>query len=134
MTKKTKKINPTPATKTNTAKKQGYDLNTIKTKKASQPKKKNGALHGFFSLMGIVIGIGSIMAMVVPMVAHANQGVYIVEPFSCEVALADYAELQKQLEITPRTAFEYPMLLSMYEGVVKDLEVHSECEEVQDGK
>ena len=66
--------------------------------------------------------------------SEAGQGTFITEPFSCGVALADYAELQKRLEITPRTAFEYPMLLSMYEGVVKDLEVHSECEEVQNGK
>ena len=129
MTKKTKKSNPT----TVTAKKQGYDLNNIKTKKATKPKKKNGALHGVFSLLGFIIGVGSLMAMVVPMVAHANQGVYIVEPFSCEVALADYAELQRVLEITPRTDFKYPIFLDEYEATIKILIEHTECKGVQNG-
>ena len=123
ITKKTKKTNSKA-----TSKKQGYNLNNIKTKKASQPKKKNGALHGFFSLMGFVIGVGSIMAMVVPLVAHANQGVYVVEPFSCDVALADYAELQRVLELTPRTDFKYQIFLDEYETVVKVLAEHAECE------
>jgi len=121
ITKKTNKTNPKKKTL------QGYDLNNIKTKKASQPKKKNGALHGFFSLMGFIIGIGSIMAMFIPLVAHANQGVYVVEPFSCKVALADYAELQRVLEITPRTDFKYKIFLDEYEAVVKDLDKHPEC-------
>jgi len=123
ITKKTKKTNSKA-----TSKKQGYNLNNIKTKKASQPKKKNGALHGFFSLMGFVIGIASIMAMFVPLVAQANQGVYVVEPFSCDVALADYAELQRVLEITPRTDFKYKIFLDEYVTVVKVLAEHSECE------
>jgi len=121
ITKKTKKTNPKKKTL------QGYDLNNIKTKKASQPEKKNGALHGFFSLMGFIIGIGSIMAMFVPLVAYANQGVYIVEPFSCKVTLADYAELQRLLEITPRTDFKYQIFLDEYSTVVKTLELHTEC-------
>jgi hypothetical protein len=107
---------------------QGYDLNNIKTKKASQPKKKNGALHGFFSLMGYVVGIGSLMALIVPMVAHAKQGVYIVEPFNCEVALADYTELQRRLEVTPRTNWKYEIFLFEYEAVAEELEAHAECE------
>ena len=111
-----------------TSKPNGYNLNNIKTKKASQPKKKNGALHGFFSLMGFIIGIGSLMALIVPMAIHANQGVYIVEPFSCEVALADYAELQRRLEVTPRSDWKYEIFLIEYEAVVAELEAHAECE------
>ena len=111
-----------------TAKTNGYNLNDIKTKKASHPKKKNGALHGFFSLMGFIIGIGSLMALIVPMAIHANQGVYIVEPFSCEVALVDYAELQRRLEVTPRTDWKYEIFLIEYEAVVTELEAHAECE------
>ena len=120
--KKTKKTNTKATTN------QGYDLKNIKTKKASQPKKKNGALHGFFSLIGFIIGIGSLMALIVPMAIHANQGVYIVEPFSCEVALADYAELQRRLEVTPRTDWKYEIFLVEYEAVVEELETHAECE------
>jgi len=122
ITKKTKKTNPTTTTK------KGYDLSNIKTKKAKTAPKKNGALHGFFSLMGFVIGVGSIMAIFVPLVAHANQGVYIVEPFSCDVALADYTELQRVLEVTPRTNWKYEIFLDEYETVVKVLEAHAECE------
>ena len=124
MTKKTKKSNSKTATKN-----QGYDLNNIKTKKAATPtKKKNGALHGFFSLIGFVIGMGSLMALIVPMVAHANQGVYIVEPFSCDVALADYAELQRRLEVTPRSDWKYEIFLDEYESTVNVLAEHIECE------
>jgi hypothetical protein len=98
------------------------------SKKVSQPVQANGALHGFFTLMGVVIGIGSIMALIVPMAIHANQGFYIVEPFNCEVALLDYAELQGRLEVTPRTDWKYPIFLFEYELIVKELEVHAECE------
>ena len=121
--KKTKKTNTKATAKTN-----GYNLNNIATKKTVKTVKRNGALHGFFSLMGVVIGIGSLMALVVPMVAHAKQGVYIVEPFSCEVALADYAELQRRLEVTARTDWKYPIFLAEYETTVKVLAEHAECE------
>ncbi len=59
----------------------------------------------------------------------ANQGVYIVEPFSCEVALADYAELQRRLEVTPRTDWKYPIFLNEYESIIEVLAKHTECEE-----
>ena len=121
--KKTKKTNPKTATKN-----QGYDLNNIKSKKASTPpKKKNGALHLFFSLMGFIIGIGSLMALIIPMVAVADQGVYIVEPFSCDVALADYKELSRSvLEDNPK--FVQEMLEISFDGVTEALAEHTECE------
>lgn len=128
--KKTKKTN-TKAT----AKKQGYNLNNIETKKPTQPKKikSNGALHGFFSLMGVVIGIGSLMALIVPMVAHAKQGVYIVEPFSCDVALADYAELSRSVkEDNPQ--FKQEMLEISLKAVIEELAEHAECGGLEDGK
>ena len=124
ISKKTKKTN----TKKATTKNQGYDLNNIATKKAVQPVRRNGALHGFFSLIGFVIGIGSLMAFIVPMVAHAKQGTFIVEPLSCDVALADYAELQRRLEVTARTDWKYPIFLAEYETTVKVLAEHAECE------
>jgi len=68
------------------------------------------------------------MALIVPMVAHAKQGVYIVEPFSCDVALADYAELQRCLDITARSDWKYPIFLDEYEATVKALAEHAECE------
>ena len=66
-----------------------------------------------------------------PILATAKQGVYIVEPFSCDVALADYAELQRVLEITPRTDFKYKMFLSQFETVTKAMN-NNDCE-VKDG-
>ena len=121
--KKTKKTNSKATAKTN-----GYNLNNIATKKAVQPVRKNGALHGFFSLMGVVIAIGSLMALIVPLVAYAKQGTFIVEPFSCEVTLADYAELQRRLEVTARTDWKYPIFLVEYEATVNVLAEHIECE------
>jgi hypothetical protein len=53
---------------------------------------------------------------------------YIVEPFSCEVALADYAELQRRLEVTPRMNWKYEIFLDEYKAVVEALDEHSECE------
>ena len=103
--------------------------NKINSKtKTTVTKKGNESLYGFFSLMGVVLGISSIMALIVPMAIHAKQGTYIVEPFTCEVALADYAELQRRLEVTPRTDWKYEIFLDEYESVVKDLAEHAECE------
>jgi len=99
-------------------------------KQATQPQKnKNGALNLFFSLMGFILVIGGLMALFVPIMAHAKQGEVIVEPFSCEVALADLKELQRALEVTPRTDFKYKIFLDEYEAVVKSLKEHPECKE-----
>jgi hypothetical protein len=122
LTKKTKKSNSKAPSK-----KQGYDLNTIQTKKATKPKVKNGALHGFFSLMSFVIGIGSIMALIVPMAIHANQGVYIVEPFSCDVWLADYAHLTEAVKENNPKFMQEQLELSL-KLTIEDLAEHAECE------
>ncbi len=123
MTKKTKKSNSKTATKN-----QGYDLNNIATKKATTPtKRKNGALHGFFSLIGFVIGMGSLMALIVPMVAHANQGVYIVEPFSCDVALADKKELLRSTKENNSNFVQEQLELSL-KLTLEELAEHAECE------
>lgn len=63
-----------------------------------------------------------------PITSHALQGVTIVEPFTCKVALADYAELQRRLEITPRTDWRYPIFLDEFETVAESLTAHAECE------
>jgi len=113
--------------------KTGYDLNNIKTKKTSQPKKKSGALHGFFSIIGFIGVVGGLASILVPLAVHADTITHngnetiIQEDFSCKVALADLAELQRVLEITPRTDFKYKIFLDEYEAVVKDLAKHSEC-------
>ncbi len=103
------------------------------TNQTTKPKKQNGALNLFFSLMGFVLVIGGLMGLFVPIMAHANQGEVIVEPFSCEVALADLKELQRVLEITPRTDFKYKIFLDEYESVVKSLDKHPECKELSNG-
>lgn len=128
ITKKTQKTN-----KKATAKKQGYDLNNIATTKAVQPIKANGILHLFFSLIGFVLGIALLMATLIPMVAHAKQGTYIVEPFSCEVALANYHHLTiTTKENNPQ--FVQEQLIVSLEAVTQELAEHSECKGVSDGK
>ena len=127
ITKKTKKTNSKATTK------KGYDLNNIKTKKTSQPKKKSGALNRFFSIVGFVGVVGGLALALTPLTAHADTITHngnetiIKEDFSCKVALADLAELQRVLEITPRTDFKYKIFLDEYEAVVKDLAKHTEC-------
>jgi hypothetical protein len=74
-----------------------------------------------------LIATGAIIALL-PILATANQGVYIVEPFNCEVALSDYAELQRRLDVTPRTNWKYEIFLFEYEAVAEELEAHAECE------
>ena len=49
--------------------------------------------------MGFIIGIGSLMALIVPMAIHANQGVYIVEPFECDTEILNYHELKRVLAL-----------------------------------
>jgi len=73
-----------------------------------------------------ILATGAIIALL-PVMSYALQGTYVTEPFSCKVALADYAELQRVLEITPRTDFKYQIFLDEYSTVVKALELHTEC-------
>ena len=109
ITKKTKKSNKTT---TATATKKGYDLNNIKTKKIAEKQKGKGALNLMFSLVGFVSVVSLIIAMFVPTIAKADtiskvgKGTFITEEFDCKIALADYAELQRVLDITPRTDFK----------------------------
>ncbi len=129
ITKKTKKTNTKATTK------KGYNLNNIKTKKATEPKKeKSNAVNNFFSVIGFIGVVGGLMTMFMPTMAHANQGSFVTEPFSCSVTLADYRELQRVLEVTPRTDYKYKIFLSEYEAVSKVLAEHKECKGVKDGK
>jgi hypothetical protein len=73
-----------------------------------------------------ILATGAIIALL-PVMSYALQGTYVTEPFSCKVALEDYAELQRVLEITPRTDFKYQLFLDEYETVVKALAEHTEC-------
>ena len=128
LTEKTKKSN----TKTTT--KKGYDLKEIKTKKTSQPEKKQkGALNLFFSLMGFVLVIGGLMGLFVPIMAHAKQGVIIVEPFECETELANYHELLRALKATSKDDFKYPIFEKELRLTVEALKVHN-CKGLKDGK
>jgi len=57
----------------------------------------------------------------------ALQGTFITEPFSCEVALADYAELSRSVkEDNPQ--FKQEMLEISLKAVTKELAEHAECE------
>lgn len=107
ITKKTKKNN-TPTTTKQVAK---------------TPKSKNkGILNMFFSRIGFISIVGLLLAMVVPTLAKADtitksgRGTFITEEFDCKVALADYAELQRVLSITPRTDLKYKIFLDEFEA------------------
>jgi hypothetical protein len=129
ITKKQRKNNTTKATN------KPYNLNEVKTKtKAKQPKKQSkGALNLFFSLLGFVVVAGALTASIIPTLAKADtitkvgKGTFIKEDFSCKVALADFAELQRVLEITPRTDFKYKMFLSQFESVTEAMN-SNDCE------
>ncbi len=107
--------------------KKSYDLKNIKTKKATQPKKKkSNAVNNFFSVIGFIGVVGGLI-IGLGQTAHANQGTFITESFSCDVALADYAELKRVLKITPTTDFKYKIFLEELESVKNSLKKHSEC-------
>lgn len=122
ITKKATKNNPKATTK------KGYDLKNIKTKsKTSQPKKeKSNALNNFFSVVGFVGIVGGLI-IGLGQTAHANQGTFITEPFSCSVALADLKELQRAVKETPKSDFKYKIFLEELEAVKNNLKKHSEC-------
>ena len=113
-----------------------YNLNDVPTKKKAKQAvkpKENGALNLFFSLIGFVGVVGGLALVFVPTIAEAKETI-IVEKFDCNVALADFSELQRRLDITPRTDFKYPLFLDEYEAVSDALTEHRECEGVNNGK
>lgn len=58
--------------------------------------------------------------------AHAKQGVFIVEPFSCEVAIADYKHLKVSTEDDNELFIQEQLITSLL-AVEKELLEHSEC-------
>ena len=127
ITKKAKKSNTTTATK------KAYDLNNIKTKKITEKQKGKGALNLMFSLVGF-IGVTTLtLALFTPVLAKADtittagKGTFITEEFDCKVALADYAELQRLLDVTPRSDFKYSMFLGQFESVTEAMS-NNDCE------
>ena len=102
------------------------------TKATQSQKKKNGALNLFFSLMGFILVIGGLMALFVPIMAHAKQGEVIVEPFECETELANYHELLRALKVTPKDDFKYPIFKKELRLTVEALKVHK-CKGFKDG-
>ena len=128
--KKSNKNNPkTPTNKP-------FNLKNIKTKKAKKATKKQpkNYLNLFFGLSGFVLTAGAFVALFAPTLSHADtitkhgKGTFITEDFSCKVALADYKELQRVLDITPRTDFKYKVFLEEFEAVTTSINNHSDCE------
>jgi hypothetical protein len=120
LSKKTKK------SKQNKTTKNGYDLNKIDTKNTTKKtSKQRGVLNLFFSLVGFVIIVGGIVSMFVPTLAKAK-GIHIVEPFSCEAALADYYHLmQTTQENNPQ--FVQEQLQQSLQLTIEALAEHEEC-------
>ena len=82
--------------------------------------------------MGFVLVIGGLMALFVPIMAHAKQGVIIVEPFECKTELANYHELLRALKVTPKDDFKYPIFEKELRLTVEALKVHK-CKGFKDG-
>ena len=59
--------------------------------------------------------------------ATAKQGVYIVEPFSCDVALADFKELSSNL-LEDNPNFVQEQLELSLKLTLEELAEHTECE------
>ncbi len=127
ITKKATKNNPKATTK------KGYDLTKITTKKASQPKKKkSNALHTFFSVIGFIGVVGSLIAISTA-TAHAKEGVIIVEPFECKTEIANYHELLRALKVTSTDDFKYPIFQKELRLTVEALTAHK-CEGFNNAK
>jgi len=88
--------------------------------------KKSNALYNFFSIIGFIAVVGTLVT-VASISANAKEGVYIKEPFSCDVALADLKELQRAVKETPKSDFKYKIFLEELEAVKNSLKKHSEC-------
>jgi hypothetical protein len=77
-----------------------------------------------------IIATGAILALLTT--SSFAKGLYIVEPFSCEVALADYHHLTKTTkENNPQ--FVQEQLEQSLQVTIEALAKHAECEGVRDG-
>jgi uncharacterized membrane protein len=119
--------------KTKRVAKNGNLKSQEKSKKVTKkPSKQRGVFNLFFSLAGFVIIVGGIVSMFAPTLAKA-EGIHIVEPFSCEVALADYHHLKESTqENNPQ--FVQEQLQQSLQLTIEALAEHEECEGVQNGK
>lgn len=70
------------------------------------------------------LATGAIIALL-PLLLQAK-GLYIVEPFSCEVALADYHHLVESTQAN-NPKFKQEQLERALEAVTQELELHGEC-------
>jgi len=67
-------------------------------------------------------------------ITKSGNGIFITEDFSCKVAIANYRELHRILDITPRTDFKYKIFLSEYEAVTSELKKHTGCKNEEGAK
>jgi hypothetical protein len=117
--------------KTKRASKNGNDHNQPQTKKATKLSKTRNVLNLFFLLVGFGAIISGVLSLFIPTLVQAK-GLYIVEPFSCEVALADYYHLTQSVkENNPQ--FIQEQLEESLQVTIEALAEHSECEGVRDG-
>lgn len=78
-----------------------------------------------------IIATGAIIALL--STSLLSKGLYIVEPFSCEVALADYHHLTKTTQENNNPQFIQEQLEASLKATIEALAEHSECEGVSDG-
>lgn len=70
---------------------------------------------------------GATIALITLQTLNAGQGTYIVEPFSCEVELANYHHLTETVKNDNPSFVQSQLELSL-KLTIEELAEHSECE------
>jgi hypothetical protein len=69
----------------------------------------------------------ALFLLISPSMTHALQGTFITEPFSCEVALANFHHLSKTTKENNPTFVQEQLEISL-KSVIEELAKHSACE------
>jgi hypothetical protein len=75
----------------------------------------------------------ALFLLISPSMTHALQGTFITEPFSCEVALANYHHLTKTTKENNPKFVQEQLELSL-KSVTQELKDHQECKGGKDDK
>ncbi|CAA6801041.1 MAG: Unknown protein, partial [uncultured Sulfurovum sp.] len=76
-----------------------------------------------------VLATGALIALLTTS-SYSKQGTYIVEPFTCEVALANYHHLTKTTKENNPNFIQEQLVVSL-EAVTQELAEHAECKGVE---
>ncbi len=79
------------------------------------------------NIKNTTIKFTALLLLISPSITHALQGTFITEPFSCEVALANFQHLTKTTKENNPTFVQEQLEVSL-KAVSEDLAKHLECE------